>query len=614
VAVCCPHCGKALPRENARFCNNCGRFLPPRQSPTPASEELASSSQRPGEPAAPPDVPRSPFPAAAPADEAPPAWLGQLDREITSRRLRGLRRSLSPLPAQDPAGSSAQEQQVLTPPASLDRPGGPASQQRPQDMSLPASPEVLRRERLADAPTSAVPALPSAGSSGPLPASPTGFERPTPAPLAPPATSQPEAGQQDAPAAPLSGPLAARPTTPRELRVRVWEESETMIMPMEGKPAAMPREEQPGQESPPLPAAPSLSSVPPVQSEAGRPPAFPGVPERKQAIEDLPTMPLTVIPGPGLVIERGSTPRPARTDTSFSPLGPGRFPATPAGLDELDTMRLAAQAAPTTGPVSPGMHAFPAPSELHPREEGASWQSGPQPVFRELGALQVPSALRSSPAIEAGERSEREQEPADGRSSRRSADELAAAASKKARRRGRKRFVVLVLLVLLLLLGGGLAAWILIYQPFSIPLVTQPQQTFRDQRLGLMLSYPRDWSSHVDYQQGEVSFSDSTHTGQMVIRVVAAGGQSAVEYLQKEVARLGLSNLKSEGPLVFAGATWQRAEGTLLVAGASYIETLFVTSHAGRLYTLAQLAHQQIYSAEEQEVFAPTRASLRFLA
>ena len=182
-------------------------------------------------------------------------------------------------------------------------------------------------------------------------------------------------------------------------------------------------------------------------------------------------------------------------------------------------------------------------------------------------------------------------------------------------RRAKSRGPVLVILILIcILVLGGVVAWILKFQPFSIPQVAQPQQQFQNSALGVSLSYPTGWSVQVDGKNGTAHFSDSSHTGQFSVIVVPANGQDAGQYLLKQAAQLGFTGSKPGPPLSFAGSTWQQTQGTVQQAGAIYTETLLVTTHGSSLVSIVQQAPQVTYAEEEQAVFAGVRSSFQFLS
>ena len=182
-------------------------------------------------------------------------------------------------------------------------------------------------------------------------------------------------------------------------------------------------------------------------------------------------------------------------------------------------------------------------------------------------------------------------------------------------RRSRRRVPVPVTLTLIcLLVLGGVAAWILKFQPFSIPQATQPQQQFQSSALGVSLSYPSGWSVQEDRKNGTAHFSDSSHTAQFSVTVAPANGQDAGQYLLKQATQFGLTGTKPGPELSFGGTTWQQTQGAVQQAGANYTEVLLATTHGSQLVLIIQQAPQVIYADEEQAVFASVRSSFQFLS
>ncbi len=179
-------------------------------------------------------------------------------------------------------------------------------------------------------------------------------------------------------------------------------------------------------------------------------------------------------------------------------------------------------------------------------------------------------------------------------------------------RRNRKLLVITLLSAVVVVLVGSLGAWIILLQPFSVPNITQPQQSFNDSKLGISLLYPRSWTSQVDHSKATVYFYDSSHTGQANI-IVGAGSSALTSSVQQQAGQLGVTAQKSEPSLTFAGTTWQRLQGNVQQEGASYTATLLVAVHNQHLYTIIFLAPQAIYTQEEQYVFASMRSSFQFL-
>jgi hypothetical protein len=184
--------------------------------------------------------------------------------------------------------------------------------------------------------------------------------------------------------------------------------------------------------------------------------------------------------------------------------------------------------------------------------------------------------------------------------------------SRPVRRKSKMRLVV-VLSLLLLLVAGGLVYWIAAYQPFSVPAVTQTSLSFSNTGLGIATRYPQGWTAKLDSAHQTVSFFDANHTDQVTIVVAASNGQSVDAYVKKEVAQPGLTAQKNLSPLTFAGTSWQQVQGTVLVSGATYTETLLVAARGDHFYTFTQMAPAATYADADHLFFAILRASFKFL-
>ena len=182
----------------------------------------------------------------------------------------------------------------------------------------------------------------------------------------------------------------------------------------------------------------------------------------------------------------------------------------------------------------------------------------------------------------------------------------------KPHRKSRKPLVLVSLLLLILI--GGVGAWVVVWQPFSVPGITQPQQNFKDTRLGFSLLYPGGWRFQVDQGKTTTHFYDSSHTAQVDIVVGFANGGDLGQYLQQEASHLGMTGQKKVSPLSFAGESWQQIQGSVLEGGASYTETVIVTVHNQHLFTILLLAPQITYAQEDQLVFSSMRSSFQFVA
>ena len=178
------------------------------------------------------------------------------------------------------------------------------------------------------------------------------------------------------------------------------------------------------------------------------------------------------------------------------------------------------------------------------------------------------------------------------------------------RRKSKMRLVV-VLVLLLLLLVGGFVTLDIVFQPFSVPPVTQTSLSFHNTDLGIALQYPQGWTAQLDPANRAVSFFDANHTDQVNVSVTATNGQSIDAYVKKEVAQIGLTAQKNLSPLAFAGTSWQQVQGIVLVSGATYTETLLVAAHGGHYYTIVQMAPADTYAGADHLFFSILRASFQ---
>jgi hypothetical protein len=181
------------------------------------------------------------------------------------------------------------------------------------------------------------------------------------------------------------------------------------------------------------------------------------------------------------------------------------------------------------------------------------------------------------------------------------------------RRKSRKP-LVFMLILLGLLLVGGLSAWIVVYQPFAIPVVTNTDQPFQNGALSISLRYPQGWAAHMDQKNGSVSFFDSSHTGQVTVVATDANG-SIDQYIKKEAMQFGMTTGQANQPtLTFAGVSWQQVKGSVVQNGATYTAILLATEHNNHFYAFVQMAPPAAYNGEEQLVFSHMRSSFQFLS
>jgi hypothetical protein len=185
-------------------------------------------------------------------------------------------------------------------------------------------------------------------------------------------------------------------------------------------------------------------------------------------------------------------------------------------------------------------------------------------------------------------------------------------AQPQVRRKGKSRLVIVLALFLLLGVGGA-ATWIIVFQPFAVAGITRTSAAFQNNGLGIALQFPQGWTAQVDQSKEGAYFYDSNHTYQLNILRVATQGQSIDQYIKKEEAQLGMTAPKDQSPLTFAGATWQQVQGTALQSGATYTETLLVTTRGNHFYALVQMAPAPTYADADRLFFTAMRSSLQFL-
>lgn len=271
----------------------------------------------------------------------------------------------------------------------------------------------------------------------------------------------------------------------------------------------------------------------------------------------------------------------------------------PSHLDEveqLETRPMASQRQTVAQPLSPAVGRFVEQRERAPQEMA-------QPIQRPALPKPVSPLPFSQPEIQ----------PAHEVRTQRNTPPPAVAVPPgmtRARRKSRKP-LIFILILTGLLLAGGLGTWIAVYRPFAVPAVTNTDQPFQNSTLGIALRYPQGWTTHIDANKGSVSFSDSSHTGQVTVIATPANGGIA-QYIKKEAGQLGVTGQTNQPSLIFAGASWEQIKGSLVQNGATYTAILLVTEHKNRFYTIMQLAPPGAYNGEEQLVFSHVRASFQF--
>lgn len=177
----------------------------------------------------------------------------------------------------------------------------------------------------------------------------------------------------------------------------------------------------------------------------------------------------------------------------------------------------------------------------------------------------------------------------------------------------RKKTGIIALITLAALVIIGAVAFVVVRQPFSIPTVTQPQQTFSSAQFSFSLHYPRGWQASSSASKRTTTFTDSSQTGQFIV-MITSNSSNASQFLQQEANQLGMTNVLTNLPsLSFAGTSWQQIKGGVTISGAAYTETLLSAVHGSSIYTIMQLAPQATYAQEEQVVFSTMRSSFTFI-
>ena len=534
MAIQCRNCGKTLPREDARFCNNCGTLVPNHpfslqslaaaKGPPPSSTDQPDNKKGQRGSSKPPlreqIAQQPPATPRRPVRTDPPAWISQLDTlehsrlvsekagdERQGQALEEKTRDEEPRPHElSPAESKDEEQQAL----------------------------ATAIDSLVETPTISSPSIPGGEPVQSPEIEPAVKKDDLPAPIAEEVGAQLEAKSQKPPE--------------HALPLKVWEQGEPILPPQDGEETAG------GDIVEDLPTRPLVAehNEPRVQRDALPPPILGVQTPHFEEVTDLDTTPLLARQQVGF-----AHPQSARQVMQAHSHPGDRAAQNAADMPHYTSMPQANQ--PARGvqgpiPVLPPQH--------------QTW--GQQPPTHAF----PPRAMRS---------------------------------------RGRVPVLVILLLICLLVVGG-LATWIIKFQPFSIPQVTQPQQRFQNSALGVSLSYPSGWSVQVDRKNATAYFSDSSRTAQFSVIVAPANGQDAGQYLLKQAAQLGFTGTKPGPQLSFAGSTWQQAQGTVQQAGANYTDVLLVTTHGSHLVSIIQQAPLVTYADEEQAVFASVRSSFQFLS
>jgi hypothetical protein len=578
VAIQCQYCGTDLPRDDVRFCNNCGMLVPSHPfSPQSISAAKINASQSPaqardeGKPVLREQVAHLPpaRPSPLPARNAPSSWHGQYTlTEESEQEKKGppdttLAEPQEKLP-ETPQPEMDDEEEVAEEPAQPERLLSPAPQPRPL-------PNVAR---VRDGARDRVPKRKSAAQSPRSPVWPTAMTH----------VSVNEPAEENALPAQQTPSVAHAPE--RELHVRVWE-------PEAEAPSESEHAEENAQDIEDLPTR-AIAAFPAERANS-----------QEQSVELLPTSPLELPRSePAQASPEEEPPTSPLPQQSSEPTD-----GSPYDVENQSTTALP----PSKGtPSQAGNTMLPAPEQdaridnrppsrpgNAPSQAGNTMLEAPtQSVYidkRQPEAVQRVPAPRTPLPV---------QEPVAAGV----AQDNRGQAPVRPQRRSRLPLLVGALLLVILIVGG-VGAWIAAAQPFSVAPITQPQLSFSNAQLGIALSYPNGWTQQVG--PGAAHFFASNHTAGVDITVANAGDVNAA--LQQQATKLGLSGTKAGAALSFAGTTWQQSQGNLQQSGANYTVTLLAAVHGSHLYTIVQQAPQSNYADWEQAFFSPLRGSLKFL-
>jgi len=583
VAILCSQCGKALPRDDARFCNNCGAFAQPSvshsQVSAPAHDVAAPPVSQPEKNK--PPVLREQIalqPSARSRQrytpEEPPSWMSKLDRRAPAENPSTDSKGAQPV---ERTGRAEEKQPVKTIEvtqedahahmALLEQVGQAAGREVPEDTAPPLQGD---QPVLAATEQDMGQALPSSEKNM-VGQNENPFrnikveQRKGPVTWPKPVThvtgneaavekraAGAHAPQEDFPT--VSARLSAAQTRPsvRELHVKVWDQEDEPVTAMvEEQPAA--QEEQSDLDLLPTRPMPAMLASPgetPVSGRKATGSALGDV-NRIDDVERIDTVAVpvaqskpTVPETPGYAIRRENTPLPV----SFIPPQPAHD--HPGGAPGIDAGRGSFPSQQQPPPVSP-----------------------PAAQFIPASALVMPITRRPA--------------------------------------KRRKSFLPLAI-ALTFLLAIAFGGWVVLYHPFSVASDSEPLQHFNDGTLGLSLQYPNAWTTKMERDKNTVHFFDSSQTAQVSIVAAGAATNDLAKYLQQQAAQVGMTGVKASSSLSFAGSTWQQVQGSVVISGANYSETILATVHGNHLYTWQQQAPQNVYADEERLVFSPMRASLQF--
>jgi hypothetical protein len=560
MAIQCKYCGTDLPKEDARFCNNCGMLVPSHPFSHQSLSALKSSSS----------VVQNP-----PSDEP---------QERPRRVLREQVAELSPARTKveyaeqgDPAPTLEMPERKPDVPESL------SAKSLPQEAS--AVVEDMPLEKLPDTPQ---PAIENDVVSAKVEEVP---EQLSPSPASP--TRQ--AGMKRRMRGPAQGSASAA----------VWPSPVTHVSVKESSTPARRANEQ--HEPSPLS---TLSNNEAAPARATRVNVWEDEERREQAdaeeiaIDDLPTRALTVPvedmskQAEGVSVE----------DVPTQVVGMQAVEDVPKQAEDISVEDLPTRSIPVSIEKPSRVQERPVEKVPNPFLSVPATQSAAQEQAVEdwrVRAQSASSAPANAPvptAFQPGVVSD---------SSRQAESALATPPVRRSRRRW--PIVVLILLIILVLGGAGtLGAMMMLSQQSGNNPVIQAQVSFSDPQLGLSLLYPNGWQKQVDAGKSTVHFYATNRIGEIDIMVTPSSG-TVKQALQQQATKMGMSAIKTGATLPFAGTNWQQLQGTMKLSGANYTDMIVATVHGSQLFMIVQQGPQNNYADWEQEFFAPLRDSFKFL-
>ncbi|GCE20618.1 zinc ribbon domain-containing protein [Dictyobacter kobayashii] len=586
MATVCTHCGTELPREDARFCNNCGTLVP--DHPLSPHARMAVNNDAPvkkndiagSQFALPEQVAQQPSAhSKQPANPNVTPWLGIQGHDATNVTpwlgIQGYdmqspaptARSEAREPGKAPGPLSAAESPVADRPAAEATPEQNVPQSTPERSvdanNVPAGPSNARRlnsgSRL---PRRGSAEQPSANIAwpGPLTHVMTGDDK---------AQVRQDVQQNEFPILPSTPPPA------RDLHVKIWDDADK---PAAAEPSQVARE-------------PAVSQPEP-QSQS-----------QDDEVEYLPTRPLAAASS---VADEETLTETTLTHLPTAQLKSVSSPVQPAADRQAETPL--SQDTPRDGHIDQLPTAQWQTPEVV-REKTPSPASSPgvarnisAPGFNALSSYPPVPSVKSAPSSA----------PANLATpvprNREALLQPAVPSKSKPAGMGKKRTLLIAVAAIVLICVVALGSWIALAQPFTISPATNPLQSVTNSTLGLSMEYPQGWSSS---QSGTtLKIADSSNTAQVSIVMSDAGSVDPAKYLQQQANKLGLTDAKTGSATTFAGTSWQQTSGDFLLSGASYVGTIYVGTHNNHLYTWTQIAPKNVFHDEETLVFAPARSSL----